>query len=73
MTGCERDASSSTCECILARLEAEGYDTENAQTQLYDHLREDRTAGTLSPEGRDMLAAVNACRIPAPGRAGPFA
>jgi len=73
MTGCERDASSSTCECILARLEAEGYDTENARTQLYDHLREDRAAGTLSPEGRDMLAAVNACRVPAPAGPGPFA
>ena len=34
----------------------------NAQTQLFDHLREDAATGTLSTEGRDMLAAVNACR-----------
>jgi hypothetical protein len=62
MAGCERGASSSTCECILIRLEAEGYDTANAQTQLFDHLRDDDASGTLSSEGRDMLAAVNACR-----------
>jgi uncharacterized RDD family membrane protein YckC len=62
MAGCERGASSSTCECILTRLEAEGYDTASAQTQLFHHLREDAASGTLSTQGRDMLAAVNACR-----------
>jgi hypothetical protein len=64
MAGCERSAtaSPSTCECILTRLEAEGYDTTNAQRQLFAHLREDAASGTLSPDSRDMLAAVNACR-----------
>jgi uncharacterized RDD family membrane protein YckC len=62
MTGRERSASPSACKCILTRLEAEGYDTANAQRQLFDHLREDAASGTLSPDSRNMLAAVNACR-----------
>lgn len=73
MAGCERDATSSTCECILTRLEAEGYDTAKAQTQLLDHLREDATSGTLSPDSRNMLAAANACRVSPPVAPGPLA
>jgi hypothetical protein len=72
MAGCERDASSSTCECILARLDAEGYDTRSAQTQLYDHLREDAASGAVGPDTRNMLAAETACRVSPPATSGPI-
>ena len=61
------------CECILTRLEAKGYNTTNAQSTLLDHLREDATSGTLSPDSRNMLAAANACRVSPPAAPGPLA
>jgi uncharacterized RDD family membrane protein YckC len=64
MAGCERSggASPEICECVLARLEAEGYNTTNAQRQLLDHLREDAASGTLGPDSRNLLAAATVCR-----------
>jgi hypothetical protein len=73
MTGCERGGrvSPKICECILARLEAEGYNTTNAQRQLLEHLREDAASGTLGPDSRNMLAAATVCRPTPPGAPGP--
>ena len=73
MAGCERsgEASPEICECVLARLEAEGYNTTGAQRQLLDHLREDAASGTLGPDSRNMLAAATACRPFPPGAPGP--
>jgi hypothetical protein len=75
MTGCKRSggASPGMCECILTRLEAEGYNTTDAQSRLLDHLREDAASGTLSPDSRNMLAAANACRVSPPAAPGPLA
>jgi uncharacterized RDD family membrane protein YckC len=74
MTGCERDGmvSSATCECILARLEVEGYNTAGAARALAEHAQEDAASGRLSPDSRDLLAAVNTCRPSPPPALGPL-
>jgi hypothetical protein len=63
MAACTATGSVANCGCVLDRLEAEGYDTTGALTQLADHEREDAALRTLGPDSRNALAAINACRI----------
>lgn len=65
IAGCERSATGSVanCGCVLDRLEADGYNTMSALRELVVHEREDAASGTLGPDSRNAVAAVNACRL----------
>ena len=65
MTACERSSMGSVanCGCVLDRLEAAGYHTTEALRDLANHERQDTASGTLGPDSRNAIAAVNACRV----------
>jgi uncharacterized RDD family membrane protein YckC len=73
--GCERSAMAppDACACVLTRLEANGYTNDGAMRRLFDNERRDAASGTLGPDSRNMLEAMNDCRIPTPAAPGPIA